>query len=499
MNANLNEGRALIVFALQCLADGPEVTTATRHAVFDAAMDFLGALDGYTSAANTQMDVALRAVMRSRFGNECRRRFLAEYVRERDARRNRIGSALVTNLDVESAPQGLSDRLRSLLHSLDASDIVDRAGAALEIMDLFFVARTTRAATKVSELPAELVRESAAKLVAIMDTDTEPDGSMSHATSWALAWLVDAYEPRSEARPELTPGERVVMLRIASNTDYDAATRARCLAVYAADSAEGRFDYTPTDWLERLALVADGNEPPAAVPVRMRPVPALDPVPFLSLLSVPNHSARRTALSLCRLGCLVPELAAVLVRTSEDESLDVNVRDEALFHLTLIGDDTAVDALLAGAVAKWRESETYGFAEHCILGLIGLGRPEILERFLTLEGRSAEATTACGYVLGRPGLRTVTRSLIGPFRTALIRAGSTPIHLVRCKDSENRDCFFFVQCSMRRADELQAAFKVGPVNLTDYGPILGSGFGRDPSPEVKRMLLEKYGFNAEGM
>ena len=85
------------------------------------------------------------------------------------------------------------------------------------------------------------------------------------------------------------------------------------------------------------------------------------------------------------------------------------------------------------------------------------------------------------------------------FVNKVIKAGGVPIHLVRCKDAEGRDCFFFILCSLQKAKALSEAFKHGSVDLTDYGEIVVSGFGREPTAEAKRLLKEKYNFDAEGM
>ena len=82
------------------------------------------------------------------------------------------------------------------------------------------------------------------------------------------------------------------------------------------------------------------------------------------------------------------------------------------------------------------------------------------------------------------------------FVNKLIKTGAMPIHLVRCEDRQGRDCYYFIMCSHQNI----AALKAAPdkeFDLNDYGEIIASGFGIEPTSEVKKMLLDKYGFDAE--
>ncbi len=82
------------------------------------------------------------------------------------------------------------------------------------------------------------------------------------------------------------------------------------------------------------------------------------------------------------------------------------------------------------------------------------------------------------------------------FADKLVKSGSIPIHLVRCKDDKGRDCYFFIMCAGHKISALKAA-KSGEFDLKDYGKIIASGFGAEPSQEIKDMLKKEYDFDAD--
>ena len=80
----------------------------------------------------------------------------------------------------------------------------------------------------------------------------------------------------------------------------------------------------------------------------------------------------------------------------------------------------------------------------------------------------------------------------------LVKSGSIPIHLVRCKDPEDRDCYYFVMCSHERIKMLHNV-TTGMFDIHDYGKIIASGVGREPSDAVKQTLRDDYDFDAESL
>lgn len=81
------------------------------------------------------------------------------------------------------------------------------------------------------------------------------------------------------------------------------------------------------------------------------------------------------------------------------------------------------------------------------------------------------------------------------FVDSVIKNTSKPIHLVRCSDHAGRPCYFFMMGAEYKIKALQSRISKGSLDLRDYGTIIASGFGKDPSQEVIKMLKEKYDFD----
>lgn len=66
--------------------------------------------------------------------------------------------------------------------------------------------------------------------------------------------------------------------------------------------------------------------------------------------------------------------------------------------------------------------------------------------------------------------------------------------MLLCKDSQGRDCYFFILTLPEHIKALKAA---PDFDLNDYGKIIASGFGKEPSRAVVEMLKEKYDIDAD--
>lgn len=71
--------------------------------------------------------------------------------------------------------------------------------------------------------------------------------------------------------------------------------------------------------------------------------------------------------------------------------------------------------------------------------------------------------------------------------------GKSPIYLITCQDSEGQYCFYFVLSTPEKMRMLDAV-QTGTFNVSDYGKIIESGYGKTPSPEVRKKLHDEYGF-----
>lgn len=70
------------------------------------------------------------------------------------------------------------------------------------------------------------------------------------------------------------------------------------------------------------------------------------------------------------------------------------------------------------------------------------------------------------------------------------------IHKLKAKDTTGRWAYYFVyvQASKERLF-LEAIEGDGIVDLENYGKVIASCYGEEPTPEIKALLKEKYDFN----
>lgn len=86
------------------------------------------------------------------------------------------------------------------------------------------------------------------------------------------------------------------------------------------------------------------------------------------------------------------------------------------------------------------------------------------------------------------------------FVDRLVKTGSIPIHLIRAKDKSGLDAWYYILSSHEKVRILANGEDDGSFfNLGDYGQVVASGFGREPTLEVKKMLKDKYNFNADSL
>lgn len=84
------------------------------------------------------------------------------------------------------------------------------------------------------------------------------------------------------------------------------------------------------------------------------------------------------------------------------------------------------------------------------------------------------------------------------FVTQLEKSGNAPIHFVTCKDDIGRDCFYFVMASYEKIKML-ANIKDGLFDVNNYGKIVASGLGRNPSQKMMEELKDKFNFDADSL
>ena len=82
------------------------------------------------------------------------------------------------------------------------------------------------------------------------------------------------------------------------------------------------------------------------------------------------------------------------------------------------------------------------------------------------------------------------------YKDKYIRNRKDPISFIQTKDSGGRDCYYFVLASQNKIDSFTNSTS-SVVNLNDYGIIIASGWGHNPSEEIKHLLKKKYNYNAD--
>lgn len=98
----------------------------------------------------------------------------------------------------------------------------------------------------------------------------------------------------------------------------------------------------------------------------------------------------------------------------------------------------------------------------------------------------------------REKLRNLQAAVTGPKqsrRDQLISKRGHLIHKLKAKDSTGRWAYYFVYVpSFRERQFLKSLKSNKAIDLEDYGKIIGSCYGEEPSEFLKNELREKYRF-----
>jgi hypothetical protein len=83
----------------------------------------------------------------------------------------------------------------------------------------------------------------------------------------------------------------------------------------------------------------------------------------------------------------------------------------------------------------------------------------------------------------------------GTFMDRLIRAEGHLVHKIKARDLEGRPSYYLVHVRPDREQMFLAALQEhGPLQLEDYGTVIGSCFGEQPSPALIAEMRARYGF-----
>lgn len=84
------------------------------------------------------------------------------------------------------------------------------------------------------------------------------------------------------------------------------------------------------------------------------------------------------------------------------------------------------------------------------------------------------------------------------FQDKFLKNRKEPMHLIRTQDSSGKDCYYVIMASGKKIEMFKNS-NDAYVDLNEYGIIVTSGWGHEPSDETKQMLKEKYNFDADNL
>lgn len=74
-----------------------------------------------------------------------------------------------------------------------------------------------------------------------------------------------------------------------------------------------------------------------------------------------------------------------------------------------------------------------------------------------------------------------------------------PVHLIHSRNREGEACYFVLRTSPIQFQKLMARKQKGSVDVSQFGEILASGFGKAPSAKVRAQLAEQHGIKLENL
>lgn len=81
------------------------------------------------------------------------------------------------------------------------------------------------------------------------------------------------------------------------------------------------------------------------------------------------------------------------------------------------------------------------------------------------------------------------------FSEKILSNSNKPIHFIYADVGMGIKFHWFIMCTAQKYKLLSEHFGKEKINLSDYGVILASGWGMEPSEETKSMLKAKYNFD----
>lgn len=355
-----------------------------------------------------------------------------------------------------------------------------------------------------------------------------PDPVLALASAWALYWAAMAGTPKPAA--PFAPETIATLIQVcASPATHAAVWRRAAEALHKVSTPPPERDFV-YDW----AVFADGSEAPEA-PI---PEPAL---PATEMASVVAEARARLGASDARVRvaaalilstydrAMAGRAAAVIGRALQHPGLNNDSEYLLMLRLAQCIDRNAAKAELRRLFVEGLDSRNRAFLTLCGIRAVDVlgdaielvpesedeGYSLTVRRWLrkTRAGRktkgngSSDGGGSSGGGVPGDGADSPTDGRGG---AAAAAASSAPvswedreiaskghlIHKLKAKDTTGRWAYYFVLVQpTREAAFLQAIEGNGVIDIEDYGKVIASSYGEEPTEEVKKFLKEKYGFD----
>jgi len=80
------------------------------------------------------------------------------------------------------------------------------------------------------------------------------------------------------------------------------------------------------------------------------------------------------------------------------------------------------------------------------------------------------------------------------FVNKVIKSSSDNIFFITCKDIAGVESFYFVLSTHEKIKRLELLTEPS-FNISDYGKIIISGYGKTPPEEIQKKMRDEYGFS----
>jgi hypothetical protein len=181
-------------------------------------------------------------------------------------------------------------------------------------------------------------------------------------------------------------------------------------------------------------------------------------------LDTDSNEAFQAAMALLRAGVLSDASAPLIIDAALGRR-GTNVRAEIMARLPLAKGERTIAALRS--IAEQADRITRPAARAALLRL-GAEDPFAEDGAITKEQLSALALRDLGHL----------------------------VHKLKAKDTTGRWAYYFVLVQATREEAFLAAIKdKGTIDLEDYGKVVASCYGEQPTQEIKDYLSERYGWN----